>query len=123
MGAKICIYFVTKESFYETLFTEVERSNKYSEWQSIRLIKEVLKKLCINVSATIDIEQTISPLYILNDWRIYLDHLLPNHEREDKKKHIVETLGGTCFTQQEELYYEEINRLNNLFQYLIILSK
>ena len=37
--------------------------------------------------------------------------------------HIVETLGVQNFSEQEAIYLEEIDRLNKLFQYLVLLSK
>ena len=37
--------------------------------------------------------------------------------------HIVETLGVHNFEEQEAIYFEEIERLDKLFQYLVLLSK
>ena len=61
---------------YKTLYTESERDAQYERWQSIRLIKEILLKWCEKLEDTIDVETLVSPLYILHDYRIYLDHLL-----------------------------------------------
>lgn len=108
---------------YETLYPENERGAKYKDWQSIRLIKELLLKFCEDIEDTIDVETLISPLYILHDYRIYLDHLLSMDKQESTKEHIVTTLGVQSFDEQEKIYSEEIDRLNKLFQYLVLLSK
>jgi len=44
-------------------------------------------------------------------------------KQESTKAHIVETLGVQNFSEQEAIYLEEIDRLNKLFQYLVLLSK
>lgn len=59
----------------------------------------------------------------MNDYRIYFDHLLSMDKQESTKAHIVETLGVQNFSEQEAIYLEEIDRLNKLFQYLVLLSK
>lgn len=108
---------------YEKLYAESERDSQYGKWQSIRLIKEILIKFCDGIDIEIDIEKLISPLYILHDYRIYLDHLLSKDKQESTKAHIVATLGVRNFEEQEAIYIEEIGRLNKLFQYLSVLSK
>lgn len=108
---------------YELLYPESNRDAGYKKWQSIRLIKEILTKFCINVQNTINIETLISPLYILHDYRIYLDHLLSLDKQKETKAHIVTTLGVQNFSEQEAIYSEEIERLDRLFQYLVLLSK
>ncbi len=108
---------------YKTLYTESERDAQYERWQSIRLIKEILLKWCEKLEDTIDVETLVSPLYILHDYRIYLDHLLSEEKQENTKMHIVETLGVQNFEEQEAIYFEEIERLDKLFQYLVLLSK
>lgn len=109
-------------ALYEILYAEAEREKHYKKWKSIKLIKAILTKLCAAIP-NIDIEKLISPLYILHDYRIYLDHLLSGDKQEDTKNHIVSTLGVPDFEHQEEIYGEEIERLNTLFQHLVILSK
>ena len=108
---------------YKTLYTESERDAQYERWQSIRLIKEILLKWCEKLEDTIDVETLVSPLYILHDYRIYLDHLLSEEKQENTKMYIVETLGVQNFEEQEAIYFEEIERLDKLFQYLVLLSK
>lgn len=100
-----------------------ERDVKYKNWQSIRLIKEILIKFCDGLEDTIDVEKLISPLYILHDYRIYLDHLLSKDKQESTKARIVATLDVQNFGEQEAIYTKEIDRLNKLFQYLVLLSK
>ena len=56
-------------------------------------------------------------------YRIYLDYLLSEEKQENTKMHIVETLGVQNFEEQEAIYFEEIERLDKLFQYLVLLSK
>lgn len=108
---------------YEALYSENERDAQYGKWQSIRLIKEILLKFCNGIGNMIDVEKLISPLYILHDYRIYFDHLLSMDKQESTKAHIVATLGVQNFSEQEAIYLEEIDRLNKLFQYLVLLSK
>lgn len=110
-------------ALYEALYSEDERDAQYGKWQSIRLIKEILLKLCYGIENAIDVEKLISPLYILHDYRIYLDHLLSMEKQESTKAHIVATLDVQNFGEQEAIYTEEIDRLNKLFQYLALLSK
>lgn len=111
------------KNLYEVLYEDSERENGYTRWKSIRLVKEVLKKLSDGVEETIDIEFILSPLYILHDYRIYLDHLLSVEEQERYRQHIATTLEVSSFDEQEKIYFEEIRRLDTLFQYLVLLSK
>ena len=56
------------------------------------MIQAILVKLSQNIF-NIDVALTMSPLYILHDYRIYFDHLLAESDREDTKQHILNTLG------------------------------
>lgn len=107
---------------YELLYDYSERNAKYTSWQSIKLIEAILVKLSLSVD-NIDIASVMSPLYILHDYRILLDHLLSAEKISDTKQHIVSTLGVQSFNDQEAIYNEEIKRLNTLFNYLEVLSK
>ena len=107
---------------YELLYDSSERNAKYTSWQSIKLIEAILVKLSLSVD-NIDIASVMSPLYILHDYRILLDHLLSAEKISDTKQHIVSTLGVQSFNDQEAIYNEEIKRLNTLFNYLGVLSK
>ena len=97
-----------------------EYARKSSIFQDNQLI---FIKLCYGIENAIDVEKLISPLYILHDYRIYLDHLLSMEKQESTKAHIVATLDVQNFGEQEAIYTEEIDRLNKLFQYLALLSK
>lgn len=108
---------------YENLYLESERDVRYRKWQSIKLIEAILVKLSEGLDTVPQMDILISPLYILHDYRIFLDHLMSVDKQNETKKHIVETLNVSNFTEQEKIYNEEINRLNILFQYLSILSK
>lgn len=107
---------------YEILYSEQERDRQYRNWKSIKMIQAILVKLSQNIP-NIDVALTMSPLYILHDYRIYFDHLLAESDREDTKQHILNTLGVPSFNDQETIYYEEIRRLDKLFDYLVVLSK
>ena len=107
---------------YEVLYDSSERNAKYTSWQSIKLIEAILAKLSLSVN-NLDITSVMSPLYILHDYRILLDHLLSADKISDTKQHIVATLGVQSFNDQESIYNEEIKRLNTLFNYLGVLSK
>jgi len=108
---------------YENLYVETERDVRYKNWQSIKLIEAVLVKLSNGLDNVPQMNILISPLYILHDYRIFLDHLLSEDKQNETKNHIVKTLNVSNFTEQEKIYNEEIDRLNILFQYLSILSK
>jgi len=110
------------KELYEILYTSDERNKKYNSWQSIKLIEAVLSKLAISMQ-NIDVSSVMSPLYILHDYRILLDHLLPTDKITETKNHITITLGVQNFGEQESIYHEEIQRLNTLFNYLALLSK
>lgn len=110
------------KSLYKRLYAS-SYDKDYDKWKSIRLIEEILRQLSNDISNEININEIISPLYILHDYRIYLDHLLSQEEQDKKRNHIANTLGVNNFSEQEKIYFEEIRRLDILFQCLVILSK
>ena len=65
----------------------------------------------------------MSPLYILNDFRILLDHLLAEKDQAGTKNHIVDTLKVDSFDNQEAIYFEEIKRLEKLYTTLALLTR
>jgi len=101
---------------------EVTRSDIKILKQIHSLEDEQYKRLMAYMKALQKLEQ-MSPLYILHDYRILLDHLLSADKISDTKQHIVATLGVQSFNDQESIYNEEIKRLNTLFNYLGVLSK
>lgn len=104
------------------MYSSDERNIKYTSWQSIKLIEAILNKLSVSIH-NMDIASIMSPLYILHDYRILLDHLLSADKISETKEHIINTLGVQNFDNQETIYIEEIKRLNTLCNYLAILSK
>ena len=108
---------------YETLVGAQERIRGYEKWQSIKLIDKILSALSVTSKTEFDVCSVISPLYILHDYRILSDHLLPKEKQEEIKKHIIDTLLVTSFNEQETIYLEEVRRLNKLFLLLSLLSK
>lgn len=89
----------------KVLYDSSERNAKYTSWQSIKLIEAILVKLSLSVYS-MDITAVISPLHILNDYRVLLDHLLSADKISDTKQHIVTTLGVQSFNDQEAIYKE-----------------
>lgn len=108
---------------YETLVGVQKRISGYEKWQSIKLIDKILSALSVTSKTKIDVCSVISPLYILHDYRILSDHLLPKEKQEEIKKHIIDTLLVRSFNEQETIYLEEVRRLNKLFLLLSLLSK
>ena len=113
---------VKLKELYEEIYSPDERDKKYTNWKSIKLIEAILNKLSILIN-NMDIALVISPLYILHDYRNILNHLLPADEIFEKKSHIANTLGVKSFDDQKTIYDKEIKGLNELFNYLAILSK
>lgn len=67
-----------------------------------------------------DIKDIIAPLYLLNDLRQYYDHLLPKEKRSNIEGNIIKSLGISSFKNIDEVYIGLIDKLNILFQYLIV---
>lgn len=110
-------------ALYEQLISPENRNMKYKEWQSIKLIEGVLCELSEAAGLTFDIRGLMSPLYILNDYRILLDHLLAEKDQTETKTHIIETLSVNSFENQEAIYHEEIKRLEKLYSVLSLLTR
>lgn len=109
------------KALYEKFYAEDERIKGYKDWASIKFLEALIDRWCLGMS--VDVKTLISPLYVLHDYRIYLDHLLSNDKRRARADNIVKTLGVTDFSEQERIYYEEIARLKALFQMLVVLSE
>ena len=108
------------KSLYEKLYTYEERSEGYEKWQSIKFIEALLDKWISDDQ--VNVSTLISPLYVLHDYRIYLDHLLSKDKKQQRVDNIIKTLNVRDFSEQELIYHEEIERLNRLFQLLVLLS-
>ena len=105
---------------YETLYNESERDKKYKSYLQIKLIDKILAKLVPNTYSDSDLRALVAPLYVLNDYRIILDHSIG--DEEEKRNNILQSLGIDCFEKQEEIYLAEINGLRKLYQMLAILT-
>ena len=72
-------------SLYEQLISPTTRDRNYTNWQSIKLIEGILYGLSEAAGLTLDIKSLMSPLYILHDYRILLDHLLAEEKQTETK--------------------------------------
>jgi hypothetical protein len=66
------------------------------------------------------VREIIAPLYLLNDFRQYYDHLLPSAKKNEIKENIIKSLRIASFNDIEKLYVTLLNRLGSLFEYLIL---
>lgn len=90
---------------------------KYEEWGSIKFYEVLLKNI---ISGDDNVKNIISPLYLLNDFRQYYDHLLSERVKEKKRKNIIKCLGIESFDEMERLYDELLKELATLFEYMIL---
>lgn len=115
---KVLIEGVNIDNF-KKLYLKINKNpdNGYKEWKSIKFYKAILKNILPPKSC---IEDIIAPLYLLNDMRNYYDHLMSSRKKEDIQNNVVKSLGVNSFSDIEEIYFSIINRLNILFDHLII---
>lgn len=90
---------------------------EYEKWGSIKFYEVLLKNI---ISGNDDVRRVIAPLYLLNDFRQYYDHLLSKEAKESKRKNIIQSLGITSFDNVVKIYDELLNRLAALFEYMIL---
>jgi len=115
---KVIIEGVDLKSFKELyLKISTEPQKGYKDWKSIKLYQALLENV---ISEKDDVQEIIAPLYLINDLRQYYDHLLPNEKKEDIEANVKVSLGIASFEDIDMVYDGLIDRLNNLFQYLII---
>jgi len=96
----------------------VEHPNeKYLEWKSIKFYEALLAQIVVKED---DVREIIAPLYLLNDFRQYYDHLLPSAKKNEIKENIIKSLRIASFNDIEKLYVTLLNRLGSLFEYLIL---
>lgn len=88
----------------------------------IKLIDKILAALLPNSYSTDDEQKLIGPLYLINDYRLILDHSMGSDE-EIKKNNILNTLGISTWDNQEELYCKEIKGLKRLYQMLVTITE
>lgn len=92
-------------------------ANGYKDWKSIKFYQTLLENIIKDRDSIRDI---ISPLYLLNDFRQYYDHLLSTSKRNEIKDNIVKTLQVNSFEDIEEIYSLLLEKLTILFEYLIV---
>jgi hypothetical protein len=115
---KVLIEGVNINSF-RTLYLELypKPQKGYKEWKSIKFYQALLERV---ISENDDIYEIIAPLYLLNDLRQYYDHLLSKEKREHIENNVIKSLGIESFNDIDMVYEGLINRLNILFQYLVV---
>lgn len=89
----------------------------YEDWKSIKLYEALLARI---VKKDHDVKEIIAPLYLLNDLRQYFDHLLSNEKKNRIENNILKSMAISSFDDIEEVYIVLIEKLNILFQYLIV---
>jgi len=90
---------------------------KYKDWGSIKFYEVLLKNI---ISSIDDVRNIIAPLYLLNDFRQYYDHLLSEESKESKRQNIIQSLGVKSFNNMQDIYNELLRRFAALFEYLIL---
>ncbi|MBU3227794.1 hypothetical protein [Clostridium algidicarnis] len=115
---KVLIEGVNMPELRKLYFKIVEiPDKKYEEWGSIKFYEVLLKNI---ISGNDDVKNIISPLYLLNDFRQYYDHLLSEKVKEKKCKNIIQSLGIESFDEMERIYDELLKKLATLFEYMIL---
>lgn len=101
------------------LYLKIERNpdKDYDKWGSIKFYETLLKNI---ISGNDDVRRIIAPLYLLNDFRQYYDHLLSQEVKESKRNNIIKSLGISSFDHMERIYDELLSRLAALFEYMIL---
>lgn len=104
---------------FQKLYLKITSSPnaKYKEWKSIKLYEALLENI---ISKDDDVREIIAPLYLLNDFRQYYDHLLPTSKKDEIKNNISASLCIKSFDDTSAIYQELLKRLALLFEYLIL---
>ena len=93
------------------------QDDKYKEWKSIKFYETLLERIIVNGE---DVREIIAPLYLLNDFRQYYDHLLSADKKNSVRENILYSLDVESFDHMEEIYDKLLRRLLLLFEYLIL---
>ena len=109
------------KELYEAIVPEGDRATNYNSFGQIKLLDHIVRFWCMQASQ-IDAKGLIAPLYLLNDWRLVLDHLYAEDDAELLKKNITDTLGVNDFNNQKEVFDKMINRLAVLYQNINVMS-
>jgi len=101
------------------LYLKIEKTpdKDYDRWGSIKFYEVLLNNI---ISGNDDVRRIIAPLYLLNDFRQYYDHLLSDEVKDSKRNNIIKSLGITSFDHMERIYDELLSRLAALFEYMIL---
>ncbi len=115
---KVLIEGVSITEFRKLYLKIVAHPNeKYLEWKSIKFYEALLGQI---ITKDDDVREIIAPLYLLNDFRQYYDHLLPIAKKNEIRENIRKFLNVLSFNDIEDLYVTLLNRLGRLFEYLIL---
>lgn len=85
---------------------------------SIKLYELILGKFINNNEK---LRGVIAPLYVLNDLRIYFDHLLSTDELNRHKDNILKTTGVASLKQINDIYEYLLKNIAIFYQYAIII--
>lgn len=117
---KIVIEGISSEEFckiYEA--THEKLDNGYKGWKSIKHFQELLMSL-FPLKTDCEIRDLISPMYLLNDMRIYYDHLISQSKKDTTKANIVKTLGMSDFDDFKFIYMTINSKMLKLYQVLLL---
>lgn len=90
---------------------------RFKDWKSIKFYEALLQNV---LPKDEDVRSIISPLYLLNDFRQYYDHLLSIEKKNTIKQNILSSLDVDSFSHIDEIYSKLLSKLSILFEYLII---
>lgn len=107
---------------YEKLYSEEDRKAKYENWKPVQFIGAVLSQLSAS-GEKVDTNKLLSPLRTLHNYKICLEHSLPEVKQEKKMETVLKALKVADASNLEEIYTKEMEGLNKLLQYLVVLTK
>jgi hypothetical protein len=102
---------------YEIMYTTYDV--EYKNWKTIKLYQAMLIKTYPQKSEN-EIKDLIGPIYLLNDLRIYFDHLLSNDKKESIRDNIIKSLEIEDFKDIKYIYNLLLDKSLILFEYLIL---
>ncbi len=99
----------------------VKENDKFKKIKSIKTYELILIALIQDLNK---VKKIISPIYILNDLRIYFDHLLSDVEQKKLERNILDVLKIDTINDVYKTYKILLEKLNCFYSYLnlIILS-
>lgn len=89
----------------------------YKKWKSIKFYQALLEGI---LAKNDYVKEIIAPLYLLNDFRQYYDHLLSSEKKESIRNNIIQSLNISSFDNMTDIYNELLRRLSLLFEYLVL---